>query len=108
MQEFPIVTPSHPTEVATNISFPCLYVGIYDAVGIKLDEFNVFADKDLGFLDLKLQPNKEYFVKISLGGRFDYAGFELTVSEATCDAGSYKESATELAVGEQHTYFKRR
>lgn len=92
-----------PIDAPDNIWFPFLNVAVYDNAGIKLEEFDVWPEKDFGFLDIDLQSDTEYFVKITLGGRFNYGNFELLVSEFVCDAGSDKENATELIAGERKT-----
>ena len=90
-----------PVDASTNTIFPYLTVAVYDPVGIKLEEFDIWSNDEYGFLDLELKPNTEYFVKINLGGRFDYGAYEMIVSEMVCDAGLDKENATNLVLGEQ-------
>ena len=90
-----------PIEAPTNMVFPFLEVGIYNSVGMKLDEFDAWADDEYDFVDLYLEPNTEYCIKIGLGSRFDVGSYELCVSNKVCDAGIDKEHALEFALGEQ-------
>ena len=90
-----------PIDAPTNTLFPYLTVAVYDSVGIKLEEFDAWSNDEFGFLDVELQPNTEYFLKINLGGRFDYGDYELIVSEMVCDASLDKENATKLVLGDQ-------
>ena len=92
-----------PKDAPTNTLFPYLAVAVHDAVGIKIDEFDVWSDDEYDFLDLYLEPNEEYFVKISLGGRYDMGNYEVCVSSQICDAGIAKESAAVLVLGEQYS-----
>lgn len=87
-----------------NMSFPYLYVALYDSIGIKLDEFYIWSDDDdkYGYIDLLLDTNTEYFIKIYLGGRFNSGDYEIVLTEMACDAGSSKDSAIELVLGDNH------
>lgn len=92
-----------PKDAPTNTLFPYLTVAVHDAVGIKIDKFDIWSDDEYDFLDLYLEPNEEYFVKISLGGRYDTGNYEVCVSGQICDAGIAKESAAELVLGERYS-----
>lgn len=92
-----------PKDAPTNTLVPYLSVTVHDAVGIKVDEFDVWSDDEYNFSDLYLEIDKEYFIKISLGGRYDIGNYEVCVSGKICDAGTDKESAAELMLGEQYS-----
>lgn len=92
-----------PIDAPTNMLFPYVNVALYNSTGIKLEEFDAWSDDEYDFIDLYLAENTEYFVKVSLGGRFEVGNYEICISSKACDAGIDKESATELILGEQYS-----
>jgi len=91
----------------THISMPYMYIAIYNNIGIKLYEFMLFTEDKYDFIDLYLESNTEYFIKIYLGSRFqsgDYPGkYNVCVSEMLCDTGKDKNSATDLLINTRNT-----
>ncbi len=87
---------------STNTLFPFIYAVVYDSVGIKVEEFNIWSDEEFAFIDFYPEPGSEYFVKVYLGGRYEYGEYEICVSEMVCDAGINKESAKRLIIGERN------
>ncbi len=92
-----------PIDAPRNMMFPFISVALYDAVGIKVADFDVWSDDKDDFLDIYLDESSEYFVKISLGGRFNTGKYEMSISKRVCDAGTNKDTATIITLGEQHS-----
>ena len=86
----------------TNTLFPYLSIAVFDTIGIKLEEFDIWSTDEYSFIDLHLKEDTEYFLKVYLGDRFTSGGYELCVGKMVCDAGIDKDSATEITLGAMH------
>lgn len=93
----------HDPEDTRNMLMPYIALGLYDAQGIKIDEFDLWSDSEYDFLDLYLSADTEYYIKLTMGDRFYTGDYQVCVSEMPCDAGADKEHATKLTLGTTHT-----
>ena len=92
----------HNPEDTRNTLMPYITLGLYDAQGINVDEFDLWSDSEYDFLDLYLNTDQEYYIKMSMGGRFYTGDYQVRISEMPCDAGTDKDHATKLALGTMH------
>ena len=80
-------------------------MAIYDSVGIMLSHKEVYYFRgETGFIDLYLEPNKDYHIKCNLKNFTDNASlpFSLQVEEKPCDVGTTVETATKLTFGQRY------
>ena len=96
---------SFPTiENFTESTYIYLRTALYDSNGIKIDDFLVHCHDEYNFLDLYLNPNTEYFVKLygtDFGNNSKAGSYEFCISEMVCDAGINKENPTKIELGNQ-------
>lgn len=83
-----------------------LYVTLYNAAGMIQQEINILRHAAYDFEDFVLEPNTQYYVKVSSSnlGTNVAEGYGLFVSPRAGDAGLSKEDATELVLGQQYTF----
>lgn len=77
-------------------------VALYNKLGIKLEEFDLYFE-EYDFLDLYLDADTEYFVKVYTEYNDSDRVYELHISEMLCDAGIDQDNATALMLGSMHT-----
>lgn len=83
-----------------------LYVTLYNETGMKQQEIYISRNKAYGFVDFILEPNAQYYLKVSSGNleAGQQAGYGLFVSPRASDTGIGKEDATEIFLNEQYTF----
>ena len=79
-------------------------VAIYNSIGIQTETFSVSAtyEHEYGFLDIYLDQNSEYFIKVYLENGYD-TNYDICVTALDVDAGIDKPNATEIVLGSMHT-----
>lgn len=87
-------------------AYTYLRMALFRADGIQCEELLVHRSENDGFLDVRLEPSTEYFLKVygtDLGSTSEGGSYEICVSKKASDAGIDKEHAAELILGEQYS-----
>ena len=93
----------------TDVNAPVLFdltLVLYDDMGKKLDDFYVSRSAEFEYVDLVLEPEKRYYLKLypSDLSKDDGAGYGVFVSCRKSDTGTSKETATQIATGQENEF----
>lgn len=80
-----------------------LYMNIFDNKGIKIQEISIREDCRERFCDIYLDKNSEYTVKIYGNHIINDGNYKFYISEKESDAGTNKDDAKEITVGEEYS-----
>ena len=79
-----------------------LQINVYDEFGLDMGYTGDIIKGSTGFLDLHLEENKTYTIRISRRNADHLGNYKLTIEEKICDAGDNKEGAFPIALNETH------
>lgn len=80
-------------------------MALFDGDGIQLEETDLYYNEEYEYMDLYLQPNTDYFVKLYKENynKDTPISYKLSLRPLTCDAGKDRENAMPISLGIRQT-----